>query len=311
MDMPFFTTLALSLLSVALQIAPAANPTKPVDDPPSVCASCDEWNLKQQPFQIHGPSYYVGTKGLSSLLIKTTNGLIVLDGGLPQSAPLIEDNIKALGFRVEDIKLIVNSHAHYDHAGGIARLQRDSGARVAAGPAGARSLIAGFPVREDPQFDRTGKEGGFPKVQHVEHVKDGEVLRVGDIKLTAHLTPGHTPGGATWTWSSCDAKGCLDFVYADSLTAVSLDDFRYTGDATHPDVTAQFRATIQKVSALPCDIVVSAHPGATSLFEKLKRSHANPGWNAFVDSKGCAVYAQSALKRLEERVQTEQTAARK
>ena len=170
-------------------------------------------------------------------------------------------------------------------------------------------MMDGFPVPHDPQFDVTRKEGGIPKVPKVESVRDGEVLTVGDIKLTAHLTPGHTPGGATWTWKSCDAKGCLDFVYADSLTAVSFDHYRFTGDATHPDVSGRFRETIAKVAALPCDIVVSAHPSATNLFERLKRRESEPGINPFVDKNGCAAYAGAAMKRLDERITTEKTPA--
>ena len=121
-------------------------------DPPHQCDSCDEWNKPREPFKIFGNTYYVGTEGLSSLLIVGDSGLILLDGGLEQSAALIDANIRKLGFRTEDVKLIVNSHGHYDHAGGIAALQRASGATVAASPSGADALQRGENTIDDPQY---------------------------------------------------------------------------------------------------------------------------------------------------------------
>src|SRR6187455_1975594 len=157
----------MKLLALLVAIAGLQNPAVStrtlIEDPPMVCDSCDEWNQPQAPFKLHGRSYYVGTRGLSAVLIQTSGGLILLDGGLPQSAPRIEENIRGLGFKVEDVKLIVNSHAHYDHAGGIARLQRDSGAAVAASASGAAAMMAGRPVPDDPPSGRDGGEGAFPK----------------------------------------------------------------------------------------------------------------------------------------------------
>ena len=136
-----------------------------------------------------GNTYYVGVKGLSAVLITSDGGLILLDGALPQSAAVIDENIRKVGFRTADIKLILNSHAHYDHAGGIAALQRASGAVVAASPSGARALEQGGPTADDPQFVLAGK---FPAVAKVRIVGDGEVLRVGNLAVTAHLTRPYT-----------------------------------------------------------------------------------------------------------------------
>jgi metallo-beta-lactamase class B len=298
------------LLASALQ-TPAAPLRPPIADPPAKCESCDEWNQPQTPFKLHGRSYYVGVRGLSAVLIRTSQGLILLDGGLPQSAPLIEENIRSLGFKVEEVRLIVNSHAHYDHAGGIARLQRDSGAVVAASQSGARALESGRPTPDDPQFGRDGNEGAFPRVGRVRSVNDKEELRVGDVAITAHLTPGHTPGSTTWTWESCDQGACLHLVYADSLTAVSLDSFRFTGDQTHPDVSEGFRRSIAAVAALPCDIMLSTHPGASSLFERLKRRESSPVPDPLIDKDGCRAYAESARGNLETRLKTERGSAAK
>ena len=122
----------------------------------------------------------------------------------------------------------MNAHAHFDHAGGIAALQRASGAPVAASARGARALAAGGSAPDDPQHAFGAAANGFPPVPSVRGVADGETLRVGPLAITARLTPGHTPGGASWTWRSCEGERCLDVVYADSLTAVSADEFRFS-----------------------------------------------------------------------------------
>src|SRR5262249_52001989 len=155
------------------------------------------------------------------------------------------------------IRLIVNSHAHFDHAGGIAALQRASGAVVAASAAGARALERGEPLPEDPQYGFGRKSTEFPAVARVRVAADGETLRVGDLALTAHHTQGHTPGSTTWTWRSCEGTHCLDLVYADSLNAVSSPGFRFTD---HPELIEQFRRSIAKVKSLPCDVLLSVHP---------------------------------------------------
>src|SRR4051812_7003987 len=131
-------------------------------DPPAKCDDCAAWNEPRQPFKVFGNTYYVGTAGVSSVLIASDAGLILVDGALPQSVPLIDAGIRALGFKTENIKLIVNGHAHYDHAGGISALQRFTGAKVAAGAAGARALTDGKPTPDDPQAGFGGN--GFPPI---------------------------------------------------------------------------------------------------------------------------------------------------
>jgi metallo-beta-lactamase class B len=160
-------------------------------DAPILCSSCEEWNRPHEPFKLFGNTYYVGPAGLGSVLIATSSGLVLLDGGLPQSAAVIDANIRKLGFRTEDVRLIGNSHAHFDHAGGIAALQKRSGARVVASAPGARALALGQPTDDDPQY-RSGREQNrrFAPVTGPEVVSDGQALTVGDVTITAHLTPG-------------------------------------------------------------------------------------------------------------------------
>lgn len=278
-------------------------------DPPAVCDDCAKWNEPRTPFRVFGNTYYVGPAGVSSVLIVSNAGLVLVDGALPQSAPLIDANIRTLGFQTEDITLILNGHAHYDHAGGISALQRFSGATVAAGPAGARALRDGRPTPDDPQA--AFNNAAFPRVANVRAVRDGEVLRVGDVAITAHLTPGHTPGSATWTWRSCEASRCLDVVYADSISPVSFPGFRFTGDATHPSLVPTMHASIAKVAALPCDIMLAAHPFVIDLDSKERQRTAHPDApNPFINPNACRALAAEMTKSLDARINEERSMRR-
>lgn len=267
-----------------------------------------DWNTPQEPVRVFGNTYYVGTTGLTAVLITSDGGHILIDGGLPQSAPLIEANIRAVGFTPRDVRLILNSHEHYDHAGGIATLQRASGGRVAASPAAARALMQGHPVRDDPQY-RSGLEERYPPVKTVETISDGTTLKVGSLAVTAHFTPGHTPGATSWSWRSCEDGRCVAIVYSDSLTAVSDDEFRFSGDASHPSIVDQFRASIARVEELPCDIVLAPHPAFINFADKAKRSKlrpdADPYVNPFIERSPCRAFAATARKRLEQRLADE------
>lgn len=287
-------------------LALATTMSSAADDPltrPILHGDAANWNREQTPLRIYGDTYYVGVHGLSSVLIHGKQGSILLDGDLPQSVALIEAHIRTLGFDVKDIRFILNSHAHYDHAGGIAALQRDSGAEVLASPPGAEALRTGKVVADDPQagFD----DNGFPAAARVRAVRDGEVVRVGDLAVTAHFTPGHTPGSTTWTWKSCENDRCLDVVYADSLTAVAAPGFHFTADKTHGDLTARFRDSIHKVAALPCDILISTHPDASGADKKLEALAAKPATNPFIDAASCREYAANAEKMLDQRIAKE------
>ncbi|WLI89507.1 subclass B3 metallo-beta-lactamase [Massilia sp. R2A-15] len=268
------------------------------------CGSCKEWNMPVKPFNVYGNTWYVGVNGLSSVLITGPQGHILIDGALPQSAALIEANIKALGFRMRDVKLIVNSHAHWDHAGGIAALQRASGAVVAASASGAIALKSGTHVTDDPQY--YANDVHVPKVAKVREVREGETLTVGPIGITAHMTPGHTPGSTTWSWQSCEAGKCMDVVYADSLTSISRDGFHFTGKGGEPDISGAFAASIAKVGGLKCDILLAAHPFFADTFAKA--AARTPERNPFIDSGACREYAAGAAKMLDKRLGEERAA---
>jgi metallo-beta-lactamase class B len=286
----------LSLLLIFL--ANLAQTARLSPDPPKPCSACEEWNANLAPFKLYGNTYYVGTAGLSAVLVTSSAGHVLLDAALPQSAPIIDAHIRALGFKATDIKLILTSHAHFDHVGGVAALQRYTGAVVAASESSARALRQGSPTDDDPQ--KAIPDNNFPVVANVRTIKDGETQRVGTLALTPHFTPGHTPGSTTWTWQSCEAGRCLDIVYADSLNAVSADDFRFTRSASHPGLVDAFRKSIATVEALPCEVMVSVHPGFSGLDRKIASGN-------FVDRDSCKAYAATMRRTLETRIASETT----
>ncbi len=249
------------------------------------CSSCAEWNEPQQPFRIAGNSYFVGTHGLTAVLITSPDGHVLIDGALPNSAPLIRDNIRALGFDIADVKLILNSHAHFDHAGGIAALQRLSGARVMASPASAVAFRKGNSEPGDPQH---GSLVDFAAIASVEELVDGRTITLGSLSITPHVTPAHMPGGTTWSWRSCEAGKCTDIVYADSQSLISANGFRFS---TRTDL-AQVERGFATIEQLPCDILLTPHPAASSMWER----RSSP--QGMTDTGACKRYAESARQKL-------------
>lgn len=280
-----------------------------VPDPPMTCGSCEEWNKPRAPFKVFGNTYYVGTLGLSSILITTDAGHVLIDVALPQSAALIKGNIETLGFKATDIKVVATSHAHHDHVGGVHSMQRFTKATVLSSASTAQALGLGHPVPEDPQFG-TGPTNVFPKItENIRVLKDGEQVTIGGTTITAHATPGHTPGATTWTWQSCEGGRCLNVVYADSLTPVSNDGYRFN-DA--PGAVDTFRATFDKVAALPCDVLLSTHPAMTGMDAKVDaraKGRVIPGaGDPFIAADGCKVLAAQSATMLDERLRTERRA---
>ena len=260
-----------ALVLAMLLASPAAQAQAPAPATPATpgCDVCTTWNADQAPFRIFGNTYYVGVKGLSSVLVTSPQGHVLIDGGLPESAPKIIANIATLGFRIEDVKLILNSHGHIDHAGGLAELQRRSNALVAASPSAALDLASGEVGPDDPQYHALPK---YPPVKDMRLARDGGHFNVGPVKLTAHATPGHTPGGLSWTWQSCEGPRCLNMVYADSLNAVSRPGFKFSASSEYPQAVADLRHSFETLEKLHCDVLISAHPEASQLWERQEAS---------------------------------------
>jgi metallo-beta-lactamase class B len=276
------------------------------EDPPKKCAYCDDWNKPQEPFQIFGNTWYVGTAGLGAILVVTDEGLILIDGALSQSARLIVQNIRQLGFDPVNIKYLLNSHAHFDHAGGLGALQRYSDAKVFVSAASLSPLSSGNVDTEDPQYGFGENANEFPPVLNVSVIADGDSVSLGNTTLTAHYTPGHTPGGTTWTWESCKESHCLDVVYADSLSAVSAEDFLFS-DSANPHA-AQIRTSTDLISKLPCDILFAPHPFLIKMADKLETRIATPSAQPFIEKGACVDYANYFNNWLERRLAEELSA---
>ncbi len=290
----------LVVLAAAVVNTPAAAPAAPVHNPP--CDSCAQWNAPQAPFKIYGNTYYVGTHGLGSLLITSTEGHVLIDGALPESAPLIAAHIRELGFKIEDVKVILNTHVHFDHAGGIAELQQLSGAKVWASPTTARVLREGGVGADDPQL---GTIEPIAKVANVATLKNDGVVRVGPLAVTAHFTPGHTSGGTSWTWQSCEDQRCLNLVYADSLTAIASPDFKYSRNTRYTAALKDLESSFTTLAALKCDILMTPHPDASSLWERLEKRDSQTDRDALINSTACDMYVAASRERLRKRLEQE------
>lgn len=270
--------------------------------PASSCDACPEWNKQQRPFRVYGNTYYVGPRGLTSVLITSKAGHVLIDGALPESVPQIVANIRALGFRVEDVRLIVNTHVHFDHGGGISELQRLSGAKVAASPWSAEVLTKSGVGKGDPQF------GGIRPVALVpraDTLRDGQTLRVGDIKLTARFTPGHTPGGTSWTWRSCEGRRCLSLVYSDSMTPVAAEGFRFSDSREYPTAVQDFERSFAFLKSTPCDILLTSHPDASGLWQRLEGRERGVRPDPLVSPNACRELAERAEGQLRRRLEAE------
>jgi metallo-beta-lactamase class B len=285
-------TVAMLLLCGVVHAAPKGKP-QIVDNA--------AWERPQKPFRIFGNTYYVGRRGLSAILITSTHGDILIDATLAKNAPMIEANIRSLGFRLNTIKLILNSHAHADHAGAIAAMAHDSGASVAASAKGARALMLGGNDPDDPQYADASL---YPAVDHVRVVADNEIIHIGSLAIQAHYTPGHTPGSTTWTWTSCEDKHCRSMVYADSLSPLTAGSYRYA-DPAHPERLEAFRRTLKTIAALPCDMLMVPHQDATDFLARAARGRSGQSADPLVDPNACKAYASTGQHELDRKIVSE------
>lgn len=298
-----FQTLTLCVmlpLSTAVLAQPAAE--KAPATPATACADDAGWNDPAVPRRVHGNTWYVGTCGISALLVTSPQGHVLIDGATPQAGKQILANIRTLGFKPEDVRYIVFSHEHFDHVGGLAELQQATGAPVLARKPAVATIKRGASDRNDPQLLVLEP---FAAVANVQSIADDEVIKAGPLALQAIPTPGHTPGGTSWTWRSCEKDDCRQIVYADSLTAISDDEYRYSDDTTHPGYVAAFRQTLARVADLPCDILVTPHPSASQLWSRIGPGASQP----LVNTGACQAYSETGRKRLDARLAEEATAA--
>lgn len=263
-------------------------------EPSPWAASNPDWVERIEPFRVTGEIYYVGTRGLSSFLIATPYGHFLIDGGLPENAGVIAQNIKSLGFDVKDVKFLLNSHAHFDHSGGLAALKKMTGATLVSSEGDRWALESGLVPgsQDDPKF-------AAPPVKVDRTIGDAQSLTLGDVTLTAHLTPGHTKGCTSWTMNSAGK----DVLFFCSATVAAN---RLAGPPQYDGIVDDYRATFAKAKNWRPDVFLSNHPGVFAMEEKRARLAAGDK-DAFVDAQGFPAMMEK-LEVAFEKALAEQTA---
>jgi len=291
----FARVLASSVL-LAGCAAPAAS-VQQAPPPTDLAASCrgrDGWSDPAPPAHVFGNVWDVGTCGITVLLVTSDQGHILIDGATDKAVAAILANIRAAGFAPTDIRWILSTHEHNDHVGGLAGLKAATGAKIAAGKDTAEALARGQIGAEDPQATI---HQAFPPVAADRVLTDGDAVAVGPLRLTMHATPVHSPGSTSWTWTSTDNGGRSQTVtYADSLTTISADEYRF---ADHRRRIAAIRSGLDTAAALPCGILLTPHPSASNMFERLA------GRAPLADPGACRAYADAARTKFEARLAKE------
>jgi len=245
-------------------------------------------SIPDEPFRIAGNLYYVGATGVTSFLLTGPEGHVLIDGGYPETAPLIIAGVAELGFGIKDVKILLNSHAHSDHAGGLRELQEASGAELWVSEGDAGTIEAGG--RGDPSMGPLRYLsyiglGRYPAA-HVDHrFKDGQVIRLGPIELTAHVTAGHTPGCTSWSFPVRDGARELLAVDVCSLTIFPIT--KLVEPETYPGIRADFENSFRVLRGLPADIFLASHSNWFYMQRKLRaRAEAEDPADPFIDRGG-------------------------
>jgi len=277
-----------TVASVGIAFALSIAQTPAADDQP------------MEPFRLADQLYYVGSSDIASYLITTSEGHILIDAGYAESETRLEANVAKVGARVRDIRILLNTQAHFDHAGGFAALKRATGAKLLASDADAVMLDGGG--RDDFAL---GETGHFPPVVVDRRIADEEHVRLGDADLTAHVTPGHTRGCTTWTWDASDRGHTYHVVDLCGLTI--LPGTKVTGMAAYPNITNDYRHTFHLLRSLKPDLFLGAHLSYYGGAVKLAKLRAQPdGENPFVDAQGYRRFVDAAEKAFTDQLAREQ-----
>jgi metallo-beta-lactamase class B len=239
------------------------------------------WNQPVAPFKIIDNIYYVGASDITSYLITTPKGHILIDSGFPETVAQVTANIAKLGFQLADVKIILNSHAHYDHAGGIAELKRLTKAKVFVSDGDAplfRSGGLGDPNYDDKYpFEAIIPDGTF---------RDGKQIKLGGVSLRANITAGHTPGCTTWTTTAKEQKVKYNVAF---ICSTSAPGYRLIDNPKYPNIVADYQATFARLKKMPVDIFLASHGNAFDLLEKVAKLNQG-GPNPFIDPAGYRAY---------------------
>jgi metallo-beta-lactamase class B len=250
--------------------------------PVAANAQADEtsrsWNQPVKPYCVIGNIYYVGAAEVTSFLIVTPEGHILLDSGFAETVPQIKQNIAQLGFRLQDVKILLNSHAHFDHAGGLAELKKLTGAKLMASEADAALLANGG--KGDFHF---GDRLSYAPVTTDRILHDGDRVELGGVIMTAHLTPGHTKGCTTWAMNVKEGRKQYDVVFVGSA---SVPGYSLGGNPLYPNIADDYRKTFRALKHLPCDVFLASHGSFYSMQEKAALLARGKRPNPFIDGRG-------------------------
>lgn len=245
-------------------------------------------NQPVKPYRVIANIYYVGASDVSSFLITTPDGHILLDSGFIETVPQIKQNLAQLGFRLEDIKILLNSHAHYDHAGGFAELKRLTGAKLMTSEGDIPLLAAGG--KGDPNF---GDRFSFEPVKPDRVLRDGDKVELGGVTMVARMTPGHTKGCTSWTMKIKDGEKQYDVVFVGSTSAPG---YKLVNNAGYPGIVADYEKTFRLLKSLPCDVFLAAHGQFYNMLEKAKLAEQGKTPNPFIDPEGYRRYLDASEK---------------
>lgn len=263
-----------------------------------------DWTTPFPPFRIAGNLFYVGSADLAAYLIVTPKGDILINSNLASSPPLIRKSVEALGFHFSDIKILLISHAHYDHCAGSAAILRETHAKYEVMAQDVSVVQSGGHTDFHYAHD---KSMGFPPA-HVDRVlHDGDKVSLGGTTLTAHLTAGHTKGTTTWTLDENDGGCTLHVVIVGSPNV--NPGYKLVGNKTYPQIAADYRHEFEVLKRLPCDVFLGAHGGYFDLEEKYKRFKAGDK-NAFVDTAGYKAYIADRQQAFEAELRRQTSASR-
>jgi metallo-beta-lactamase class B len=271
----------LRRLSVYLALAASAAPVLAQQDP--------TWTEAFPPFHIAGNLYYVGTRGLASYLIKSSDGLILINSDLPENVPQIKASVEQLGFKFSDVKILLISHAHWDHDAGSAKVKEMTGAKYMVMDADVGVVESGGKT-DFGYGNRPGSQYPPTKVDRVLH--DGDAVKLGDATLVAHLTPGHTKGCTTWTMKVKQGAKTYDVVIVGSP---NTNDFKLVNNKEYPTIAQDFEKGFRVLKSLPVDIFLGAHGSYFDMDAKYPKFKAGDS-TVWVDPAGYKAYVENREK---------------
>lgn len=288
------SVIGLLVVAACANAFTADSPSAPAFTNVALSKVFQSWNQPFKPLRIIGNVHYVGASGVSSYLITSPAGHVLIDTGFEQTVPIIRENVKTLGFRMEDIKFILASHAHVDHTGGHALAKELTGARIVMSEADAALLASGG------KNDFLDEAMPYRPVRADQIVREGERIKLGNIILTAHLTPGHTKGCTTWTMVAEDGGQRRNVVFFGSTSVLA----KLVNNSKYPEIARDYAATFRKLKALPCDVFLAPHASFFGLEEKAREIGA--GKNPFVDANAFQQYVATAEQNFLRQLQKEQ-----